>query len=34
LPNDPYTIPDFTKEHAWTMEKDAEYWWPADVQQK
>jgi 5-deoxy-glucuronate isomerase len=34
LPNDPYTIPDFTKEHAWTMDKDAVYWWPADVQQK
>jgi 5-deoxy-glucuronate isomerase len=34
LPNDPYTVPDFTKEHAWTMDKDAVYWWPADVQDK
>jgi 5-deoxy-glucuronate isomerase len=34
LPDDPYTIPDFTEEHAWTMDKDAVYWWPADVQQK
>jgi 5-deoxy-glucuronate isomerase len=34
LPNDPYTVPDFTEEHAWTMDKDAVYWWPADVQQK
>ena len=34
LPNDPYTIPDFTKEHAWTMDKDAVYWWPNDVEQK
>jgi 5-deoxy-glucuronate isomerase len=34
LPNDPYTIPDFTEEHAWTMDKGAVYWWPADVGQK
>jgi 5-deoxy-glucuronate isomerase len=34
LPNDPYTIPDFTEEHAWTMDKDADYWWPADVPQE
>jgi len=34
LPNDPYTIPDFTEAHAWTMNKDATFWWPADVQQK
>ncbi|HWM27427.1 MAG TPA: 5-deoxy-glucuronate isomerase [Woeseiaceae bacterium] len=34
LPNDPYTVPDFTAEHAWTMDKDAGYWWPADVQKK
>lgn len=34
LPNDPYTVPDFSAEHAWTVEKDAVYWWPADVQDK
>lgn len=31
LPDDPYTVPDFTEEHAWTMDKDAAYWWPDDV---
>jgi 5-deoxy-glucuronate isomerase len=31
LPEDPYTVPDFTEEHAWTMGKDASYWWPGDV---
>src|SRR5690606_18987555 len=34
LPDDPYTVPDFTDEHAWTMTKGAEYWWPADVEEK
>lgn len=34
LPDDPYTIPDFTEEHAWTMNKGAEYWWPADVEEQ
>jgi 5-deoxy-glucuronate isomerase len=33
LPGDPYTIPDFTDAHAWTMDKDARYWWPLDVPQ-
>ena len=31
LPDDPYTVPDFTEEHAWTMDKDASYWWPGDI---
>ena len=34
LPNDPYTVPDFTEEHAWTMDRDAVYWWPSDVREK
>jgi 5-deoxy-glucuronate isomerase len=31
LPDDPYTVPDFTAEHRWTMDGDADFWWPADV---
>jgi 5-deoxy-glucuronate isomerase len=31
LPDDPYTVPDFTEEHAWTMDKDAQFWWPDSV---
>jgi 5-deoxy-glucuronate isomerase len=31
LPGDPYTVPDFTPEHAWTMDRNAAFWWPADV---
>lgn len=31
LPDDPYTVPDFTEAHAWTMGKDASYWWPGDI---
>ena len=34
LPGDPYTVPDFTEAHAWTMDRDAPYWWPADVPQR
>lgn len=34
LPGDRYTVPEFTDAHAWTMSKDAPYWWPADVPQK
>ncbi len=26
LDDAPYTIPDFTKEHQWTMEEDADFW--------
>ena len=28
LPQSPYTIPEFTEEHRWTMEKDAVVWHP------
>jgi 5-deoxy-glucuronate isomerase len=31
LPGDPYTVPEFTEAHAWTMDPDAGYWWPAGV---
>ena len=31
LPGDPYTVPDFTEDHAWTMDRDAKFWWPAGV---
>ncbi|HSE77237.1 MAG TPA: 5-deoxy-glucuronate isomerase [Alphaproteobacteria bacterium] len=28
LPGNPYTVPEFTAEHRWTMEKDATIWRP------
>ncbi|MCG8423537.1 MAG: 5-deoxy-glucuronate isomerase [Proteobacteria bacterium] len=28
LPGNPYTVPEFTEEHAWIMKPDAEYWSP------
>ena len=31
LPDNPYTIPEFTEDHRWTMEKGARFWWPKDV---
>jgi len=31
LPGDPYTVPDFTEEHRWTMESEAGFWWPEDI---
>jgi len=31
LPDNPYTVPDFTEDHAWVMDKDAAFWKPADV---
>ena len=31
LPDNPYTVPDFTEAHAWTMDPDAPYWWPAGM---
>lgn len=31
LPGDPYTVPDFTEAHAWTMDAGAAYWWPAGI---
>lgn len=31
LPGNPYTVPEFTPEHAWTMDRDADFWWPRDL---
>jgi 5-deoxy-glucuronate isomerase len=31
LPNAPYTVPEFTQEHAWTMDADARFWWPPEL---
>ncbi|HWJ04879.1 MAG TPA: 5-deoxy-glucuronate isomerase [Steroidobacteraceae bacterium] len=28
LPGLPYTVPEFTPEHAWTLRSDAQFWWP------
>jgi 5-deoxy-glucuronate isomerase len=28
LPGNPYTVPEFTAEHAWTLQPDASYWRP------
>lgn len=28
LPGKPYTVPEFTAEHRWTMDKAARPWWP------
>lgn len=28
LPQNPYTVPEFTAEHRWTMEPDADFWRP------
>jgi 5-deoxy-glucuronate isomerase len=30
LPDKPYTVPEFTAEHAWTMQPDAAFWRPRD----
>lgn len=30
LPGNPYTVPEFTPEHAWTMNPDASFWWPKE----
>lgn len=30
LPGNPYTVPEFTEAHRWTMEKDAQMWQPAE----
>ncbi|KAA9131618.1 5-deoxy-glucuronate isomerase [Marinihelvus fidelis] len=32
LPDNPYTVPEFTEAHTWTMEKDARFWWPEGVE--
>ncbi len=31
LPDLPYTVPDFTDEHTWTMDGDAPFWWPGGI---
>jgi len=31
LPGQPYGVPDFTEEHRWTMDKDADVWQPAEI---
>ena len=31
LPQNPYTVPEFTAEHRWTMEPDADFWRPKGV---
>jgi len=31
LPGNPYTVPEFSAEHAWTMNADATFWWPAGI---
>lgn len=28
LPQQPYTVPEYTAEHRWTMDKTAKPWWP------
>ncbi|HET8728248.1 MAG TPA: 5-deoxy-glucuronate isomerase [Alphaproteobacteria bacterium] len=33
LPDNPYTVPDFTEEHRWTMDQDAEFWLPDELRQ-
>jgi len=31
LPGNPYTMPEFTPEHAWTMTAGASFWWPREL---
>ena len=31
LPGNPYTVPEFTEEHRWTMEEGARFWRPAGI---
>jgi len=31
LPGQPYTVPEFTPEHAWTMDPSARFWWPRGI---
>lgn len=31
LPDQPYTVPDFTAEHAWTLEAGAPFWRPREL---
>jgi 5-deoxy-glucuronate isomerase len=30
LPDNPYTVPEFTEEHVWTMKPDAAFWQPKE----
>ncbi|MGH8177766.1 MAG: 5-deoxy-glucuronate isomerase [Steroidobacter sp.] len=30
LPDNPYTVPEFTAEHAWTLKPDAKFWRPRE----
>ncbi len=32
LPGCPYSVPEFTSEHAWTMSPTAQVWWPRRIQ--
>ncbi|MEZ5648015.1 MAG: 5-deoxy-glucuronate isomerase [Alphaproteobacteria bacterium] len=34
LPDNPYTIPEFTPEHQWVMKPDAKFWQPHDTGKK
>ncbi len=34
LPGNPYTVPEFTKEHVWVNEPGANYWFPRDLATK
>jgi 5-deoxy-glucuronate isomerase len=31
LPDNPYTVPEFTADHAWTLKQDASYWRPREL---
>lgn len=31
LPGNPYRAPEFTPEHAWTLQPDASFWWPREL---
>lgn len=31
LPGNPYRAPEFTAEHAWTMQAGAQFWWPREL---
>ncbi len=31
LPGERYTVPEFTPDHTWTTEPDAQFWSPKDV---
>jgi 5-deoxy-glucuronate isomerase len=33
LPDNPYTVPEFTAEHAWTLKQDASYWRPREPEE-